>query len=230
MASPSSPLKGQRAKHPPNRLSGVVIFNLALPFAVFGLASQFTTTLNAMILYTLPPLGKCVYELVRERHVDYISMLQLAITGIAIAVMMYTDDPRVVLLMDIVPPMIIAVVLVGSALWPHGVNLVWLAFRGWYDATHNDVARVDRIWRTDSVLRRRFRAIAIIVGVVVLAEDSVRLYFVYTAPLSTMIVASPIAGITTGVFLTLWIVCSIQAIPTLTKDSSVATETSSLLA
>ncbi|RHY94619.1 hypothetical protein DYB37_006631 [Aphanomyces astaci] len=217
-AAPSSPPlapaneSGTLARQPPHphRLSGVLLFNVVLPLSIFGLASQYTSTLNAMILYTVPPLGKCLYELVGNCRVDYISMVQLGITGVGIAVMLVTNDPRVGLLKDILPPMVIAVVILLSALLQNSFNMV---------------ARIP----TNARVRNRFKGLALVVGSVIFAEDSLRLYLVFHAPLSTMLVLNPVLGIGTGMSLTLWVVYSVKHTPELTDNAAAAAETTPLL-
>ncbi|RHY02945.1 hypothetical protein DYB25_003924 [Aphanomyces astaci] len=237
-AAPSSPPlapaneSGTLARQPPHphRLSGVLLFNVVLPLSIFGLASQYTSTLNAMILYTVPPLGKCLYELVGNCRVDYISMVQLGVTGVGIAVMLVTNDPRVGLLKDILPPMVIAVVILLSALLQNSFNMVWLGYRSWYEATKGDgVARLDRVWQTNAQVRNRFKGLALVVGSVIFAEDSLRLYLVFHAPLSTMLVLNPVLGIGTGMSLTLWVVYTVKHTPELADNAAAAAETTPLL-
>ncbi|RLO04504.1 hypothetical protein DYB28_006519 [Aphanomyces astaci] len=217
-AAPSSPplapanesgTLARQSPHP-HRLSGVLLFNVVLPLSIFGLASQYTSTLNAMILYTVPPLGKCLYELVGNCRVDYISMVQLGVTGVGIAVMLVTNDPRVGLLKDILPPMVIAVVILLSALLQNSFNMV---------------ARIP----TNARVRNRFKGLALVVGSVIFAEDSLRLYLVFHAPLSTMLVLNPVLGIGTGMSLTLWVVYTVKHTPELADNAAAAAETTPLL-
>ncbi|KAF0701379.1 Aste57867_8081 [Aphanomyces stellatus] len=215
-----------------SRLSGVLVCNIALPLSIYAIASQYTTNIVAMGLYSIPPSLKAMYELVALHVVDWISAFQLAITGLSLLFMMYVDDPRIALLKDVVVPMACAFASISSLVFPR-FNLLWKVFRLWYFASVAENARLDALWDgvddASVAVRRQFTFLAVVSGLVVLVEDSVRVYLIATAPFSTMVFVSPLVGIATAVCILLCVTWNIRNMAGLFPPTTSAVESTPLL-
>ncbi|KAG9405472.1 hypothetical protein AC1031_003366 [Aphanomyces cochlioides] len=189
--------RGQR--HDQGRLPSVLLFNVFLPLAIYAIATQYTSPLVAMVLYALPPLLKSVYEMAWKCRVDWISFVQLAFTGVSMALMVWMDDPRVGLVKEILPPLIASVMMLVSVV-NERFNLLWLLYR--FAATSSTKEELDAAWE-DPAVRRHFQFLAGTVGTIIVTEDTLRLFLIFHWPFSTMVYLSPIVGASMGVLLSI---------------------------
>ncbi|OQR89967.1 hypothetical protein THRCLA_09498 [Thraustotheca clavata] len=193
MPRKSEALSPKQEVYAKNDLRYVLLFNAFLPMLIFYIASKYTTETNAMILQSIPPLLKIIYQMVEERRADFISFLQISSVFACLVLMELLDDPRVALLKDPLTFMCFALAFCVSMFYDK-FNLLWIKYRLLNENSLEDKLRLNAMWRQPRI-RRKFALIAFLWGVVIFSEDTLRVILIFTYPANSMVYISPLIGV-----------------------------------
>ncbi|KDO30565.1 hypothetical protein SPRG_04466 [Saprolegnia parasitica CBS 223.65] len=214
---PSTPRRGDATTYGSSDLRYVVLCNALLPMLIYFVASKYTSQLIAMALQSLPPLGRIVYQMLVQRKADAISLVQVSAIVACLVLMTLLDDPRVALLKDPLTFMCFAVAF-AIPLVHDQFNLLWIKYRLLNETSPADAQYLDDLWSLRPV-RRRFRALSALWGLVIFAEDSLRVYLIFHCSLDLMVYISPIIGTSCMVLLVAYTYEHLRAYAPL-KDAS----------
>ncbi|OQR92768.1 hypothetical protein ACHHYP_03224 [Achlya hypogyna] len=174
----------------------VFLFNGLLPLLIYSVAVKYTSEVNAMVLHSIPPILKGLYEMSVQGKADVISVLQVLSIVVCIVLMEIFDNPKVILLKDTI---MVLVISIGhfAAFYNDEWNLLWRMYRLVAETSLEDKRKLDAQWATRRI-RRRFQLLAGIWGTVIGLENSAKLVLILVYPVGTMIYVLPLMGLVFG--------------------------------
>jgi hypothetical protein len=169
-----------------------IVLNATIPFALYTLSKHYISPseLIALIVATTFPLGKSLYDLLRQAQLDPVAILVLlgiATSGLA---MLLGGSPKLLLVRESLFTGALGLACFASLLLPRPM----MFYFGRYFIARSEpqvLARFDSSWQLPSV-RFSHRLITIVWGSVFLTELLVRIILIYKTSSATVLIASPI--------------------------------------
>jgi hypothetical protein len=164
-----------------------LILDLGIPLGSYYLLRAAGVGLvPSLIASSLLPAGRSVYGLIRQRTVNPLALLIVAVNMVSIAISFWSGDPRVMLAKDGAISSTIGIAILISAyagrpLMTEGMRPFLVKGDAAKDAAFSRLLATSARFRT---LERRF---SLVWGVALLAECIVRVCCAFTLPVGTMV-------------------------------------------
>ncbi|MGW7002870.1 VC0807 family protein, partial [Streptomyces sp. NPDC054933] len=162
--------------------------DLALPLGSYYLLHDAfgVGLVMSLALSSIPPAIRTVYGLLRDRSLNGIAGLMLAVNVIGIALSFVSGNPRIMAAKDSGTSSVFAIALIASAF--AGKPLMSAGIRPWLvKGNPTRAAAADRLAASSARFQRLERTFTLIWGAMLLAECVARVIGAFTLPVSTMI-------------------------------------------
>jgi hypothetical protein len=168
--------------------------NIAVPTLCYQLSKQYVSSseFTALLFASIFPTLKSMYDVLRRREIDPVSVIVLLGIGSGIVALLIGGSYRLLLLRESLFTFVLGLVCLGSLLLPSRRPLMF--FFGRVFATGNDPARraaFDASWQYPQA-RRRHRVITLVWGLLFIVEFAVRAALIYTVSPATVLAVSPL--------------------------------------
>lgn len=179
-----------------------ILFNAVLPYFVFTyMKSQMSASdLTALIVSGIPSLIYEVVTIIRQRQVDILGMVTLAVIVINLFLGLIGGDAKLLLIRESFVTVVLGAACIVSFIFKRPVLFYIIR----YFATGNDPAKVpvfNTRWQYP-IFRRYVRILNVVWGVTYLVEFAVRVVLVYNFSVQQSLAISNIAftGLTIALF------------------------------
>jgi len=192
---------GYVRRHGANVVTEVVV-NFLGPLLIYDYAKPHLGDVKALIASSAPPIAWSLFEFIRRRRVDAVSMLVLA--GIALSLLAFLGGggAKFLQLREKLVTVSIGLVFVGSA--AIGRPLIYqLARAGLQRRSPSEVAGFEAL-RDNIYFRRTMMIMTLVWGFGLLADAAVGVLLVFTLSIHDYLIASPVVGYGTMGSLGLW--------------------------
>jgi hypothetical protein len=179
-----------------------ILINFVLPFLIYDFGKKELGDVHALMASSAPPIAWSIFEFVRSRRVDALSMLVLA--GIALSLLAYAGggSVKVLQLREKLVTATIGLVFLGSA--AIGRPLIYqLARASILRKTPNEVGAFDAL-RDNAGFKRTMLVMTLVWGCGLLAEAGVATLLVFRLSIREYLIVSPMVGYGTMGALSLW--------------------------
>lgn len=180
--------------------------NIVIPMICYQLSKRYISTseYTALLLATVYPMLKSVYDLVRRRELDPVSVVVMLGIGASIAGVAAGGSYKLLLLRESLFTAAFGVACLGSLLLPSRKPLMF--YFGRVFATGNDPVRraeFDATWQYPQA-RRAHRLVTLVWGLLFVCEFTFRVVLIYTVSPATVLVVSPIVLNTATILVIVW--------------------------
>ncbi len=179
-----------------------VLVNIALPYLIY---SYFATTLGdvkALLASSAPPIAWSVFEFVRNRRVDAVSLLVLAGIVLSLLAFLGGGSVRFLQLRENLVIGVIGVVFIGSLLI--GKPLIYqLARASMARQSPSDAAAFEQL-RGNVRFRRSMSLMTLVWGLGLLLQTAVACVLVFALSIKQYLIVAPIVGYGSFGALALW--------------------------
>jgi len=168
-----------------------IALNATIPVACYYLSKAFISSseLTALIVATAFPTVKSVYDLMRHRNMNPVSLLVLLGIVTSIIALFIGGDPRILLIRESLLTGVFGLACFVSILFPRPM----MFYFGRYFMAGNDPERrkvFDSGWH-NPIVRRGHWLITTVWGLVYVGEFGIRLALVYTLPAAAVLAVTP---------------------------------------
>lgn len=180
--------------------------NVAVPMICYQLSKQYLSPseLTALLLASVFPTLKSIYDLIRRREIDPVSVIVLLGIAAGIAALAFGGSYKVLLLRESVFTFAFGVACLCSLLFPSRRPLMF--FFGRVFAAGGDPLRraaFDASWQYPQA-RHRHRMITLVWGLLYIAEFAFRAVLIYTVSPAIVLAVSPVVLGTATILTILW--------------------------
>jgi hypothetical protein len=179
-----------------------ILVNFVLPFLIYDFGKKELGDVHALMASSAPPIAWSIFEFVRSRRVDALSILVLA--GIALSLLAYAGggSVKVLQLREKLVTATIGLVFLGSA--AIGRPLIYqLARASILRKTPSDVEAFDAM-RDNAGFKNTMLVMTLVWGAGLLAEAGVATVLVFKLSIRDYLIVSPMVGYGTMGALSLW--------------------------
>jgi hypothetical protein len=182
----------QAARPPLGSILLGIVLNAVIPVVLYKLSKRYysPSEFKALVVAALFPLGKSVFDLIRRRQLDPISILVLlgiATDGIALS---FGGSPRLLLIRESMFTGVFGVACFASLLLPRPM-MFYFSRQFIAGADLERQARFNSAWRLPEV-RFCHRLITVVWGCVFVGELILRIILIYKLSAALVLVISPI--------------------------------------
>jgi hypothetical protein len=179
--------------------------NVAIPTACYHLSKDYVSPseLTALLLASIYPTLKSIYDVLRRRELDPVSGVVLLGIGSGIAALLFSGSYRILLLRESLFTFVFGLACLGSLLLPSRPLMFYF---GRIFATGNDPVRraeFDASWQYPEA-RRSHRVVTLVWGLLFIAEFAVRALLIYTVSPATVLAVSPVVLGTATILTIIW--------------------------
>jgi hypothetical protein len=180
--------------------------NVAIPMVCYQLSKQYLSSseFTALLLASVLPTLKSIYDVVRRREIDPVSVVVLLGIAAGIVALAFGGSYKLLLLRESLFTGVFGLICLCSLLLPSRRPLMF--FFGRVFATGNDPVRraaFDAAWQYPDA-RHRHRVITLVWGLLFIAEFAFRAVLIYTVSPATVLAASPLVLGAATILLILW--------------------------
>lgn len=180
--------------------------NIVIPMICYRLSKRYVSPseYTALIFASLYPTLKSIYDLVRRREIDLVSVVVLLGIAASIAGVAAGGSYKLLLLRESLFTFAFGVACLLSLLMPSRRPLMF--FFGRVFATGNDPVRraeFDATWQYPQA-RRAHRRVTLVWGLLFICEFAFRVGLIYTVSPATVLVVSPLVLNTATVLVIVW--------------------------
>lgn len=155
--------------------------NAGLPYATYLLLTyQGVPTVQALAAGSIFPVGAIVFGFIRERRVQTLGVIVLAVTLVSILAALYFTSPFLVLAKGSAFSGVLSLLLLGSLLMRRPL-VYHLAALG---QEQEDRQHADTLWQTEPRYRRLMRQITLVWACAFIIEGSLRLVLIPLLPIA----------------------------------------------
>ncbi|MDD7939264.1 hypothetical protein PHK61_12645 [Actinomycetospora lutea] len=165
----------------------------------YGLHALGASDWVALLVATLAAGVRLVWVAVRARQVTWFAAVMLAVFGLGLVLAFVGGDPRFLLVKDSFGTALVGLVFLASL--AAGKPLTLSAFQTWQP---RGAQEMEEFYRTLPPIRTMFRRSAVVWGVGLLLEASLRIPLIYLLPIEVMVGLSTAMMVTTIVGLSIW--------------------------
>ena len=184
--------RGHGQGRPTRQMLTALLYDVGAPLiAYYVLHALGATDWVALLVATLAAGLRLVWVAVRTHEITWFAAVMLGVFGLGLALAFVGGDPRFLLLKDSFGTALVGIVFLSSLFF--GTPLTLSAFQTWQP---RQAAEMAEHYRTLPPIRRMFRASAIVWGVGLLLEATVRIPLIYLLPIDVMV------GLSTGMMVT----------------------------
>ncbi|MHC1558039.1 VC0807 family protein [Actinomycetospora sp. C-140] len=179
---------GQGHGKPTRQMLTALLYDVGAPLiAYYVLHALGATDWVALLVATLAAGLRLVWVAVRTREITWFAAVMLGVFGLGLALAFVGGDPRFLLVKDSFGTALVGIVFLASLFF--GKPLTLSAFQTWQP---RQAQEMEGYYRTLPPIRRMFRRSAIVWGVGLLLEATVRIPLIYLLPIDVMV------GLSTG--------------------------------
>jgi hypothetical protein len=155
-----------------------------LPYLIYTFLSPHTSQLNALIASSLPPVLSNIVSLIRARKLDAIGLIVFLGIIVSIVAIFLGGDPRILLVRESLVTGVLGIVCFVSLLFPKPLM--------YYISSHFVPKEVNfsYLWQFAS-FRRYMYSVTIIWGIFFVGEFTLKVFLVYTLPISVTVGLMP---------------------------------------
>lgn len=177
-----------------------LLWDVGLPLAgYYGLHALGASDWVALLVATLAAGVRLVWVAVRARQVTWFAAVMLGVFGLGLALAFVGGDPRFLLVKDSFGTALVGLVFLASLV--AGKPLTLSAFQTWQP---RGAQEMEEFYRTLPPIRSMFRRSAVVWGVGLLLEATLRIPLIYLLPIEVMVGLSTAMMVTTIVGLSIW--------------------------
>ncbi|GAA4932622.1 hypothetical protein EV188_103738 [Actinomycetospora succinea] len=177
-----------------------LLWDVGLPLVgYYGLHVLGASDWVALLVATLAAGVRLVWVAVRARQVTWFAAVMLGVFGLGLALAFVGGDPRFLLLKDSFGTAFVGIVFLASLF--AGKPLTLSAFQTWQP---RGAAEMEELYRTLPPIRTMFRRSAVVWGVGLLLEATLRIPLIYLLPIDVMVGLSTGMMVATIVGLSIW--------------------------
>jgi hypothetical protein len=168
-----------------------IIFGAVLPYVAFLLSRHFgLTTVHALAIGSLFPVGMIVFSYLRNRRVAAVSIITLSATLASLVGSLWFNSTYLALLRNSMITGVIGLVFLGSLLAPRPL-IFFLAAEGDREKRN----KYENLWQTAAGFRRVMRQMTLAWALALLAEASVRAALIPFLSIDVFLIVSEIMWI-----------------------------------
>jgi hypothetical protein len=180
--------------------------NVVIPMICYQLSKQYVSSseFTALLLASIFPTLKSIYDVLRRREIDPVSVVVLLGIAAGIAALFFGGSYRVLLLRESLFTFVFGLACLCSLLTPSRRPLMF--FFGRVFATGNDPVRraaFDASWQYPQA-RHRHRVVTLVWGLLFVAEFAFRAALIYTVSPATVLAVSPVVLGAATILTILW--------------------------
>ena len=165
-----------------------LLWDVGLPLVgYYGLHALGASDWVALLVATLAAGVRLVWVAVRARQVTWFAAVMLGVFGLGLALAFVGGDPRFLLVKDSFGTALVGLVFLASLV--AGKPLTLSAFQTWQP---RGAQEMEEFYRTLPPIRSMFRRSAVVWGVGLLLEATLRIPLIYLLPIDVMV------GLSTG--------------------------------
>ena len=176
--------------------------NFAAPFVVYSLTKQRLGDVGALIASSAPPIAWSLFEFLRRRRADAVSILVLAGIGLSLLAFLGGGGARFLQLREKLVTALIGLIFLGSA--AIGKPLIYYLARARLNRQSATEAQSFEALRDNRFFRRAMMIMTLVWGFGLVAEAAVASMLVFTLSIRDYLLVSPVVGYATVGALTLW--------------------------
>lgn len=205
-ASPGAEAAGPQNRPNVRRMLRDIAIDAGVPTACYWLSMAYIShsEVVALIVASVFPLLKSLYELLRKRRLDPISAAILLGLGVGLGALLIGGGPKLILLRESLFTGSFGLACLVSLLFRSGRPLMFFFAR--YSAAGSDPAlcsRYDQLWEKAG-FRRMQRIITLVWGLVLIGEFTLRVVLIYSVSPGTVLAVSPIAVGVASLLTVIW--------------------------
>lgn len=179
--------------------------NVIIPMACYRLSKQYVSPseFTALLFASIYPTLKSIYDVIRRRELDPVSVVVLLGIGSGIAALLFSGSYKILLLRESLFTFVFGLACLGSLLLPSRPLMFYF---GRVFATGNDPVRraeFDASWQYPAA-RHSHRVVTLVWGLLFVAEFAFRALLIYTVSPATVLAVSPIVLGTATVLVIVW--------------------------
>jgi hypothetical protein len=194
MASRLDQARASLRKHG-GRIGLELLVNAVLPFAIYSAADARLGDVGALIASSIPPILWSVVEFIRRRTVDALSLMVIAGIGLSLLAMFGGGGAKFLQLRENLVTGVIGLAFLVSALV--GRPLVfYFARAAMMRGSADQAATFERV-KDFARFRRSMTLMTLVWGVGLLASTAAACVLVFSVPIPTYLILSPILGYAT---------------------------------
>jgi hypothetical protein len=183
-----------------------IAIDAGVPTGCYWLSMAFIShsEVVALILASVFPLLKTLYELLKKRRLDPISMAILLGLIVGLGALFIGGSPKLILLRESVFTGSFGLACLISLLFRSGRPLMFFFAR--YSAAGSDPALCawyDRLWE-NAGFRRMQRIVTLVWGLVLVGEFTLRVALIYTVSPATVLAVSPVVMGVVSLLTVIW--------------------------
>ncbi|OQS02787.1 hypothetical protein THRCLA_04879 [Thraustotheca clavata] len=177
---------------------GIIVINIAMPILIYNYMKNYSSEIIAVALSGVPPTAKTIYEIVIHERKDLVSFMQIFSMIFSVILLMLTTDPKILMAKDSCTTIFMGIMHFISLTWEE--NLFFAIRRQISDKSKEEM---DAKW-AQPVVRETCRFLCIVWGVFMIVDACFRILLIYLLSVSTLIIISPIIGITCMLVMGSW--------------------------
>ena len=170
-----------------------VIINIGGPWLVYTLTVPHTTETHALMWSMLPPVLWALFELIRHKKLDGLSVLVLAGIGFSVAIALLGGQPEVMLMRESLLTGVLGAVLLLSLLAKRPL-LFYLLRMVVSRQQPEGVAAFEQRYDEHPLWQRGIRSMTVVWGGAMLAETLIRFVLLHYLSHADFLWVSPILG------------------------------------
>jgi hypothetical protein len=184
------------------RIGLEVLVNFVGPFVIYSLAKPALGDVNALIASSAPPIGWSIFEFIKNRRVDALSMLVLAGIGLSLLAFIGGGGVKFLQLREKLVTALIGLIFLGSAAF--GYPLMYqLARASSMRRSPDGVAELEAL-RDNVYFRRTMLIMTLVWGFGLVADAAAGCVLVFVLSIRQFMVANGVLGYGTMGALGLW--------------------------
>ena len=194
----------QTSRPPLGSIVWGIVLNAIIPVILYRLSKRYwsPSELTALMVATTFPLGKSIFDLVRRRQVDPISLVVLLGIGADGIALLFGGSPRLLLVRESLFTGAFGVACFVSLLLPRPI-MFYFGRHFMAGADPQRQAKFNAAWQLPEV-RFSHRLITSVWGCAFVGELILRIILIYNAPAATVLVVSPLLVGTLTVVTMVW--------------------------
>jgi hypothetical protein len=178
-----------------------ILINIAGPLAIYELTKADLGDVQALMLSSVPPIAWSIFEFVRHRRVDAISIM--AVAGIALSLLAFVGGGvRFLQLRDKLGTVLVGLVFLGSA--AIGRPLIYVFARATMRRRSAAEAESFEALQSNVYFRRSMSLMTVVWGAGLVLEAALSAYLVFQMSVADFMIASRVIGYGTMGLLTAW--------------------------
>jgi hypothetical protein len=179
-----------------------VLVNFAAPFLIYRASRSGLGDVAALMAASVPPIAWSVFEFVRRRRLDALSLLVLGAIALSLVAFFGGGSVRFLQLREQLVAAVIGLIFLGSA--AIGKPLIYFLARARVRRRSGPEAQGFEALSTHPIFVRAMLVMTLAWGVGLIVESALACALVFWLAIATFLVVSPIVGYGTVIALTAW--------------------------